>query len=225
MRLNADAWERIDTVLLDMDGTLLDLAFDNYFWHELLPRQVARARGEPVECVRTSVREAYDSLSGSLDWYCVDYWSDRLALDLVALKAASSHRIGWLPGAREFLAAARAGGKRLVLVTNAHRKTLAVKKAVTGLETWFDMLVSSHDHGRPKEHGEFWLALQRQLDFDPARTAFIDDSLPVLAAARGHGIARLWAVTQPDTRAAPREVSGYPGIRGVGELLSGQEQP
>ncbi|MDH3916294.1 MAG: haloacid dehalogenase, partial [Chromatiales bacterium] len=30
-------WSTVDTVLLDMDGTLLDLRFDNYFWQELVP--------------------------------------------------------------------------------------------------------------------------------------------------------------------------------------------
>lgn len=31
------AWQEVDTVLLDMDGTLTDLAFDNYFWQTLVP--------------------------------------------------------------------------------------------------------------------------------------------------------------------------------------------
>ena len=31
------AWQEVDTVLLDMDGTRLDLAFDNYFWQTLVP--------------------------------------------------------------------------------------------------------------------------------------------------------------------------------------------
>ena len=30
-------WTSIDTVLLDMDGTLLDLRFDNWFWQEHVP--------------------------------------------------------------------------------------------------------------------------------------------------------------------------------------------
>jgi putative hydrolase of the HAD superfamily len=38
-------WSRIDTVLLDMDGTLLDLRFDNWFWQELIPSRYAAAHG------------------------------------------------------------------------------------------------------------------------------------------------------------------------------------
>ena len=38
-------WSDIDTVLLDMDGTLLDLHFDNHFWLEHLPQRYAELHG------------------------------------------------------------------------------------------------------------------------------------------------------------------------------------
>ena len=41
-------WRAIDTVLLDMDGTLLDLRFDNYFWLELVPRKYGAMAMLPV---------------------------------------------------------------------------------------------------------------------------------------------------------------------------------
>ena len=42
------AWQEVDTVLLDMDGTLLDLAFDNYFWQKLVPETWRRAGAQPA---------------------------------------------------------------------------------------------------------------------------------------------------------------------------------
>jgi putative hydrolase of the HAD superfamily len=38
----------IDTVLLDMDGTILDLKFDSHFWRELVPTKYAAANALTV---------------------------------------------------------------------------------------------------------------------------------------------------------------------------------
>jgi putative hydrolase of the HAD superfamily len=219
MSAPARLWRECDTVLLDMDGTLLDLSFDNWFWLEAVPRCVARRRGGHAQQVREQLFAQFARKQGSLDWYCLDYWSAELALDLRALKAASSHRIRYLPGAREFLQRARGSGKRLVLVTNAHADTLAVKKGVSGLGAYFERCVSSHEFGTPKESAGFWPQLNADLGFDPGRTLFVDDSQPVLDAARAFGLAGVVAVTRPDTRRPPRSVAHHPAIHGVAELM------
>ena len=215
----AALWQRCDTVLLDMDGTLLDLAFDNWFWLEAVPRCVARARGEPQAAVRERLCAHFASKQGTLDWYCLDYWSEAVGLDLRSLKVASSHRIRYLPGARAFLQQARATGRRLVLVTNAHSDTLAVKKGVAGLGEYFECCVSSHEIGLPKESAAFWPQLRARLGFDPQRTLFVDDSRAVLDTAAGSGLAGVVAITQPDSRAPPRPVAGHPAVSGVSALL------
>lgn len=212
-------WRRYDTILIDMDGTVLDLAFDNYFWRELVPRCVARSRRWHHERAREDVLARYTGVQGRLEWYCLDFWSTELGLDLKVLKAASSHRIRFLPGAREFLLAVSASGKRLVLVTNAHRDALDLKKAVAGLGRYFDRFVTSHAFGFAKEQDEFWRHLQADLGFDPTTTLLVDDSLPVLDAAARFGVGGVVAITRPDTRLPARDPGRYPGVPGVFSLL------
>ncbi|CAG0942840.1 5'-nucleotidase [Gammaproteobacteria bacterium] len=212
-------WRECDTVLLDMDGTLLDLSFDNWFWREAVPRCLARASGGPAPEVRERLFAHFARKQGSLDWYCLDYWTRELGLDLRALKEASSHRIRYLPGAREFLQQARVSGKRLVLVTNAHAETLEVKQGVSGLGRFFEACVSSHALGSPKEAADFWPRLQAVIGFDPARTLFVDDSLPVLDAAANFGIAGVVGVSRPDSRAPARPVERHHSVEGVAGLL------
>lgn len=213
-----DHWRDFETILLDMDGTILDLAFDNYFWRQLVPRCLARRQGLPQPHVTAKLFDQYASRQGSLEWYCIDYWTRELALDLRALKAASSHRVRFLPGATRFLDAVQASGKRVVLVTNAHRYTLEVKKGVTGMERWIDTFVSSHDFGAPKESAGFWPALADHLGFDPQTTLFIDDSIPVLDAAAAFGIRGILAVTRPDSGEPERLPPSHGAIRAIGQL-------
>lgn len=214
--------ERIDTLMLDMDGTLLDLAFDNYMWKELIPAEYARHHGLPPAVARGQLYAHYDRLLGHLDWYCLDHWSEALRIDVLALHRRTRERIGWLPGAREFLEAIAGRGIRLLLVSNSHPDTLALKTEVTGVAGYFDDVYLSHQFGHAKETLPFWEALSRKESFDPARTAFVDDTETVLKSARSHGIANLLAVTRPDSSAPARLSGEFDNIEGVSALLAGQ---
>jgi putative hydrolase of the HAD superfamily len=190
-------WSAIDTVLLDLDGTLLDLAFDDYFWLERIPAEYAGAGGLSIEAARAALIPRFRACEGTLDWYCVDYWSRELGLDVPALHHQEGGRVAWLPGAREFLERLKAMGKRVVLLTNAHPKTLHIKDQRTGVTAYFDAVFSSHQCNAPKEDARFWPAVREAEGFDPRRSIFVDDSLPVLRAARNAGIRWIYAVRRP----------------------------
>ncbi|HTW73478.1 MAG TPA: GMP/IMP nucleotidase [Steroidobacteraceae bacterium] len=212
-------WTRVDTVLLDLDGTLLDLAFDSRFWRESVPAAWGRARSIEPEQARELLAPRFRAREGTLEWYCIDYWSRELQLDIAALKRAEAHRIRWLPGAREFLGRVRALGKRLVLLTNAHPTTLAIKDARTQVISYFDAAFSSHRFGAPKEQARFWERLARAEAFNVQRSLFVDDSLPVLRAASAAGISTVYAVHRPDSSVQPRVQQEFAAVDAVGELL------
>lgn len=217
----APPWSEIDTVLLDMDGTLLDLHFDNHFWLEYLPRRYAEHHGISRAMADLELQPLFEAHAGKLTWYCLDFWSAELKLSVSALKREVAHLIALKPDADRFLAALRQTGKRVALITNAHRDSLSLKLEKVELAPWFDRLISSHDYGFPKEDQQFWFALQQDFPFDPARTLFIDDSLPILRSACRYGIAHLLGVRRPDSRQPPRDTAEFEAVETYRELLEG----
>ncbi len=212
-------WRQTDTVLLDMDGTVLDLRFDTLFWREIVPQRYAELNGIGFECALDKLEPKYAEVRGTLDWYCLDFWSAQLDINLKQLKTEVEQRIKYLPGALDFLCWLGRTGKRVVLVTNAHQDSLNLKIKRTGLDRHFDALFTAHEFGMPKEYPEFWGRFARQERFDPARTLFVDDSLPVLRAAREFGIKQLFAISRPDSGAPGQDTAEFPAIADLSGLL------
>ena len=212
-------WDAVTTVCLDMDGTVLDLSFDNLFWLDALPRRWGEKHGVPADQAIPQLHARFDAKRGTLDWYCIDHWSEQLDFDIAALKVEMHEHIRYLPGALGFLDAVRARGKRLLLTTNAHPISLDIKNRQTGLAQHFDELVSSHEFGVPKESPEFWARLSRGHRVSVASALFVDDSRPVLEAARAAGVRWVYQVLQPDSAQAPHAAApGFSGIRALGDL-------
>jgi GMP/IMP 5'-nucleotidase len=211
-------WDAIDTVLVDMDGTLLDLNFDTFFWRDVVPQSYAALHNLTVSEAQRSLEPRFEAKTGTLEWYCLDHWARDLNLDLKTLKREHRARIRYLPGAQAFLASVRARGKRLSIVTNAHRDTFAVKAEHTGIDRLVDSVVCSHDFSAPKESAAFWLALEAHQPFDRERTLLIEDSLSVLAAARAYGIRHTLAIRRPDSQLPPRATPNFLSVDGVFEL-------
>jgi len=212
-------WHQIDTVLLDMDGTLLDLHYDNFFWQQHVPRRYAQVHAWDEAEAITEIGRRISSARGTLAWYCLDHWSTQLQLDIPALKQEIAHMIAVRPYVEDFLARLRNAGKRLVLVTNAHRTGLELKLGRTGLQRWFDDIVVSHDFQVAKEELEFWHRLHAIHPFQPTRTLLIDDNEAVLSAAQHYGIRHLLTLLQPDSKADKRLSTRFPGIHHFDEIM------
>ena len=211
-------WSGIDTVLLDLDGTLLDQAYDNHIWRDLVPQRYAIAQGLELQAAYAEVARLFAERNHTLDWYSIDYWSRALGVDIGALHREVRSHVAWLPGAREFLMRMRAAGKRLVLLTNSHPIALAVKHEESGVLDLLDAAVTSHELGAPKEHPEFWEAALARFGYDPARSLFADDNTAMLDAARAAGIRWVFGIRHWDTKGSRREHTLGPAVDGVNDL-------
>lgn len=214
-------WRDIDTVLLDMDGTLLDLHFDNHFWLEHLPKRYAEVHGVSLAMAQLELMPLFEKNAGTLNWYCTDFWSTELNLPVKDLKVEIAHLIALRPDAETFLTALKQAGKRVIMITNAHRDSLSLKMERLELAPYFERLISSHDYGYPKENPQFWDALQDDITFDPARSLFIDDTLPILRSAGRYGIGHLLAVREPDSRKGPKDTEEFEAVEDYRALIQG----
>lgn len=219
MPLSPLNWSLIDTVLLDMDGTLLDLRFDNWFWQEYLPALWAERAGLSMADAEAVLNPRFAAAQGTLEWYCLDFWSRELAMDVPKIKSAVREQVSWIPGAEAVLQRLRALGKRVVLVTNAHPDTLAIKDSHVDLTGHLHAVYSSHSFGAPKESADFWPSFRQREPFDPERTLFVDDSLPVLAAARAFGIRWIRGIRRPDSGRPSRALADFDGLETIADLI------
>lgn len=215
------AWADVDCVLFDMDGTLLDLHFDNYFWLEHLPLRYGQKHQLSISDAKQLLFPQFHAKRGSLDWYSVDYWTQVLAIDIEALKKEVVDRIALRPHAVEFLQWLQAQDKRCLLITNAHRKSLELKMAHTALDDYFECMISSHDFGFAKEQDKFWQQLSVEFNVDLARSVFFDDSLEVLRAAERNGVGQICGIAKPDSQKGENNLIPYPAIKDFRELMVG----
>ena len=215
----AQSFNEASTVLLDMDGTLLDLDYDSYFWNEYLPIRFSQIHNKTNNEATRIVHQALEKHRGTLNWYCTDFWSYEFQLDIIGLKTEISHLIAYRPETLAFMDQLVKLNKRVVLTTNAHPKVITLKNVATGLLTYVDEVVSSHDLGNPKEDQAFWHNLQSQLDFDPQKTIFVDDSSAVLNAAKRYGVGTTVHIATPSSKLPPKPCRDHPSINNLMDLL------
>jgi 5'-nucleotidase len=213
------SWSAIDTVLLDMDGTLLDKYFDDFFWEEYVPRIFAEQNRMSPEQARKELLKRYQSVESTLQWTDLDYWSEQLGLDIPELKCKVDHLIQVHPFVIDFLQFTRKSGKQVHLVTNAHSKTLEIKMRKTALGEWFDRIICAEEVGEAKEHPAFWNKLEGMLGYDKKRTLLADDTTKVLRSAKVYEMGYLIFVARPSSRLPVRYSPEFPSIVTFDELI------
>lgn len=212
-------WSEISTVLIDMDGTILDLHFDNQFWLEHLPLRYSEKMGFTINEAKDKLKEDYLAVAGTIEWYCLDYWQERTDLPIQTLKKEIQHLIQLRDDAKSFLIALKESGRDVILVTNAHPDSLSLKIERTQLDQYFDVLYSTHEFGVTKESQTLWQRLQEKQGFDCAKTLFIDDSVNILESAQQFGIKYLLAVANPDSKKAHNVINNYPTVTDFTQLI------
>ena len=212
-------WNQIDSILLDLDGTLLDLNFDLHFWLEYLPQVYSEKNNISNQQAQDIVLKMLNAEKGKLNWYCIDFWQEKLNLDIMELKNNISHLIQVHPHVKIFLTEARKQDKKIYLVTNAHRKTIKLKMSVTQLQDYFDGIVSSHDFGVAKQEQAFWQKLSEVIFLDKNRTIFFDDSPDVLQSAFDFNIKHVVAISKPSSKIKTKIVPGFINIENFSQAL------
>lgn len=212
-------WHAIDTVLLDMDGTLLDRHFDDYFWEQYVPEHYSLLHDLSIEGARSHLLDQYRAREGTLAWTDLDFWSETLGLDIPSLKKQLDHLIAVHPHVVDFLTFCRGENKKLCLVTNAHSKTLDIKMRKTGLAGYFDQIVCSEQVGLAKEDPEFWQRLEAIAGYDKERTLLADDTEKVLLSAQSYGMGVLIHVARPSSRKPAAGSERFYSIEHFRELI------
>jgi 5'-nucleotidase len=212
-------WQEIDTVLLDMDGTLLDRHFDDYFWTDFVPENYALENNLSLEEAREKLHNRFEALRGTLDWTDLDFWSRELGLDIPALKVQVAALIDIHPYVIDFLVFCREKGRKIHLITNAHRKTLEIKMGKVAITNHFDRIVCAGEVGLAKEEPAFWEKLEKILPYDRQRTLLADDTEAVLDSAHHYGLKHLIFMARPSSRAAVSYSATYPSIIYFKDLL------
>jgi putative hydrolase of the HAD superfamily len=209
----------IKYVLLDMDGTLLDKYFDDYFWEHLVPERYAEKHNISFGRAKEELLTKYKAHEGTLNWTDIDFWSTELGLDIPALKEQIKHLIDVHPHVIEFLTALRKHRKKVYMVTNAHYKVLDIKLKKTEIGKYFDKCITSNELGYPKERIEFWEKLEKVIHFEKDKTLFIDDLAEILKSAQTYGIGYLLHKTRASSKKSDTHHCGFTVLRDFGELL------
>ena len=179
----------IECLLIDMDGVILDNAYDNDFWQNQIPEVIADSKGIAFDDAKRLAIQIFNYKKNTKDWYDVDYWSNMLSIDIEAQKRSekSFSRISLYDGVIDTLSALK-NKTKMILITNAHRKTLNIKLEKYNLTPYFDEMVCAHELNYVKEDIQLWYMLRSKYRLDYEKTLLVEDTINNINVGLSAGI-------------------------------------
>ena len=179
----------IECLLIDMDGVILDNAYDNDFWQNQIPEVIADSKGIGFDDAKRLAIQIFNYKKNTKDWYDVDYWSNMLDIDIEAQKRSekSFSRISLYDGVIDTLSILK-NKTKMILITNAHRKTLNIKLEKYNLTPYFDEMVCAHELHYVKEDIQLWYMLRSKYRLDYEKTLLVEDTINNINVGLSAGI-------------------------------------
>ncbi|MFL2724630.1 MAG: HAD family hydrolase [Gammaproteobacteria bacterium] len=199
-------------ILSDLDGVILDLAYDIKFWELWLPEQVANQTNKSIEETKAEIKAEIDIQRGTLNFYDLNYWDDLLNVDCMQIFKEKTERCSYLRGSYEALQRLSTLKNPKYVLTNGDPRIQDYKAETQNFLEFFDSIFYSMHVGYPKESKEFWALARHNLNLDFEDTIFIDDDFKVVTAAAKAGIKQVAWITPGKNRILQNRVETFASL-------------
>ena len=202
-------------ILSDLDGVILDLAYDIKFWELWLPEQVANQTNKSIEETKAEIKAEIDIQRGTLNFYDLNYWDDLLNVDCMQIFKEKTERCSYLRGSYEALQRLSTLKNPKHILTNGDPRIQEYKAETQNFLEFFDSIFYSMHAGYPKEEKEFWALARHNLNLNFEDAIFIDDNFEVVTAAVKAGINQVIWITPGKNRILQNGVETFPNLAGL----------
>jgi len=213
--------QRIDAVLFDLDGTLLDshLALEAVFWRFLDTHRIARSSVDIKHFDGLTIPEIVATLRH--DWSLAAGENSLVGAYLDAVRSAYEGQVSPFAGADSLLRQLRAHGTKLALVTAAISPVLLPVLERLAWSELFDAVIPGDRVARGKPAPDGYVAALQALQVTPAQAIVVEDSRHGIAAARAAGLTVIGIA--PSERAASLAAAGaavvLPSVSAITSVL------